>query len=419
MLPPMRSLPLAALALAACATNPFPQWPVGPKVVILKPDDFVRPDGAPQPIAFQAFTDGDVRGKLGDKLKEGIVALPDGEKMPYAKYLETLNAYEQFLNGYGASLRQPDGEPVLLKLKPASRKYTKSSPGTFGNPEHPETEKAYGENCFFDGSIESGWIDVTSCLDDDSGNDGWFGVDLCGEFRTLVHYTHQEQGMRLFVGQNVSAQAILFGVPIDAAKMHADLDWTRLRNDPGIGPLKGSSLGLRGQTQARAEANERVPGPEVEIELGPIPMKLQPVALVTAQIGKVDTPLTTWPDKCEQNGRAQLVSQPRAKITVEKSTGGVTTGPLRLGLDGDLVLADDGYTVETALDFHPGRNQLQVAPQWKTTFKHRAGALYLVVDADFGIARKRWRIELENNPDGTAGDKAFTVEPKSFHALTL
>ncbi|HZS41325.1 MAG TPA: hypothetical protein VFF06_31060 [Polyangia bacterium] len=414
----MRAWCLTSLVLCSCsgvlptiAGKPVPPIELSYRGRDAADAELVPPENAPPPRAFQPFTDGEARARLGKRLRRDTVKL-DGGELGWARYLELLNAYEKFLNELGASLRDPDGEPaVLLRLKPTAPKNTPSSPGTFGDPRHPTNDTATTDACFFDGYIDSGWLDATACLDDASGNDGWFGVDLCGEFTTLLKYRRDEQSMLLHQWQNMIARVVLFGARAEAAKMHADVDWAKARGDKGLGPLPGSSLGLHGTTQTKAQSSAKIWVPAVDVHAGPIVMRVFPRATVTAAIGKVSLPLDHAPEQCDESGRLQLQSAPWVKLTVDATGGAVV--PVKFALEGSLTLADDTFAAETALDMQPAKNQYQVSPRFTVNYQHRVGALYLTVDADFGFTHKRWRIELERS-DGERGSKTLEIPPRSF-----
>jgi hypothetical protein len=352
--------------------------------------------GAPAARSFVPFSEDEVRQKLGGALHGRTVTLPDGSDVSLTTFREQLNAYERFLSQLGVSLRDADGgEPVLLALRPRTPINSESSTGRFGDIGHPTNTEA-GPGCFLEGRVDSGWLDAQRCFEGDLGNDGWFGVDACAEFASLILWNQRERFMILQMWQNVTERAVLFGARVNAAKVHADLAWQKNIGEKGLGPLKARSLGLRGQTLVVGEDTQKVWGPPVDVMAGPVTMRLFPRLTVHGEAGRVETQLDHFPEKCDQEGTLKLQSWPQMKIAVDSESGALPF--VKYKLEGDLVLSDDTWGIESVFRMEPTNNSFSHAPTARGTYRHHEGSLYLVVDADFLVGHKRWRILIEKSP---------------------
>lgn len=264
--------------------------------------------------------------------------------------------------------------------------------------------------CLYDpkGKMHAKWVGINSC-EKASGKDAWFNVGVCME----MGFKGDQDGASLAL-QNAGQShfdIVLFGkgFKLLEADAFAKYDGQHSSGAKVFVPLTGEVLGPDGFSASYAMPPITIPiggianivingGGNARLSYKDIqfPFKAPPTACAAKDTGLLGLGLT-------QHAFANL-----------KLSAALDAWVASAGVTGELILANDDFTLNMTDTIDPAHNAVTVQPQFRYDIQHLAGKVYLFVKISTLVYEKTFEVELFDFEGINPPEQIVPIEGKVF-----
>jgi hypothetical protein len=266
--------------------------------------------------------------------------------------------------------------------------------------------------CLYDGYLAGQWTGLSKCISATDGND-WFDASLCLDLSASSCGTNKKLNFRN--GGSLHSELKIFGFSIPILDVLAAASYTDGKE------LKESEFKFLGETVQTFKFVQDIPGPAAIFPIGPIPVTISSGLHFEFGAGQPDFtfPSNLNPSAC--NGSETLnVGVGLNLNSFIKLEAYVDAFVARVGVEGQLTLADDYVGVGIKSLITPANNEVLVTPGLQYRLKHLAGKLFLFAEIDVIVYSKRFEVQIFDFDSGLGTNGQVVTEPftqKSFGAV--
>jgi hypothetical protein len=182
-----------------------------------------------------------------------------------------------------------------------------------------------------------------------------------------------------------------------------------------------SEFKFLGETVNPIQFVQDIPGPQAIFPIGPVPVTITSALHFEFSAGKPDFtfPGKLNPSNCNVSDTLNVGVGLHLNSYI-KLNAFVDAFVARVGVEGQLILADDYLGVGVQSIITPAKNEVLVKPGLQYRLKHLAGKLFLYAEIDVLVYSKRFEVQIFDFDSGLGTNGETVTEPftqKSFGAI--
>jgi hypothetical protein len=268
--------------------------------------------------------------------------------------------------------------------------------------------------CLYDGYLAGQWNGLSKCISATDAND-WFDASLCLDISSSSCGANKKLNYRN--GGSLHSELKIFGFSIPILDLSATASFADGQ------PSQESEYKFLGETVEPIKFVQDIPGPAAIFPIGPIPVTISSGLHFEFDVGKPDFtfPSKLNPNACNESGTLNVGVGLNLNSYI-KLDAYVDAFVARVGVEGQLILADDYFGVGIKSLISPAKNEVLITPGLQYRLKHLAGKLFLYAEIDVIVYSKRFEVQIFDLDSGLGTNGQIVTEPftqKTFGAIDL